>query len=204
MGRYSYSSKDEADDLKKISTSFLKKHDYFCGMRSGTMTWTHGRSGDKSSVGIEVRTISGDQYLRIHYTQTEQSGEKKDFDYKIPLTSTACNYGGMRWWFICPMNRDGKYCGRRVGTIYKNGDLFACRHCYDLTYASKKVNRSYKHFALFNVLEVEMKTEELESQIKRRYYAGKPTRKQRKLNRLYTESYGSFQRYKEAERRGIL
>lgn len=80
-------SKNEADDVKKIRTSFLKKHDYFTGWRSGTMTWTRsGWGGEhKSSVGIEVSITDGDGYLRIHYTQTDRdTQEKKDFDYKEP------------------------------------------------------------------------------------------------------------------------
>ncbi len=112
-------SKTEADNLRKIETSFLKKHDYFCGYRSGTITWTNGWSGDKNSVGVSVSTGGDEEYLRIFYTQTDNnSGEKKDFDYKIPLTTTPCRYGGKRYWFICPWYKSGKYCGRRVGVPY--------------------------------------------------------------------------------------
>ena len=135
--------KTEADDVKKIHTSFLNKHGYFNGFRTGTITWTHGWSENKSSVSIQVFTFDEDnQYLNIQYTQTDNySGEKKDFDYKIPLTTTPCRYGGKRYWFTCPWYKSGVYCGRRVGTLYKDGDYFACRHCYQLTYSSRKVNR---------------------------------------------------------------
>jgi hypothetical protein len=79
FGNYKYMSKSEADDTKKIATSFLKKHDYFTGWRSGTITWT--RSGmwgeNKSSVGVEVSTMNEDDYLRIHYTQTDNNTGKK-------------------------------------------------------------------------------------------------------------------------------
>jgi hypothetical protein len=30
------------------------------------------------------------------------------------------------------------YCGRRVAKLYDAGDLFACRHCYGLTYQTQK------------------------------------------------------------------
>lgn len=188
MGRWSYSRKTEADDVKKISVSFLNKHDYFCGWRSGTITWTHGWSGNKNSVGTEASTTDDEKYLRIHYTQTDNTtGEKKDFDYKIPLTTTPCNFGGHRYWFICPWYKNGVYCGRRVGTLYKDGDYFACRHCYELTYASRKENRNYKYSPLFNALKIEMKIEALQEKIKRPYYAGKPTKKQQRLFRLYRQ-----------------
>jgi len=194
MGRWSYGGKTEADYLKKIETSFLKKHGYFRGWRSGTITWTNGYSGNKSDVGIEVSTLNDDDYLRIHYTQTDNdTDEKKDFDYKIPLITTPCRYGGKRYWFKCPWYKNGVYCGRRVGVLYKNGDYFACRHCYDLTYNSRNENRRYQYFPLFNTIQLETKIEELEEQIKRPYYAGKPTKKQRQLHKLYERRFGALQ-----------
>ncbi len=168
-------SKTEADGIKKIETSFLKKNKYLNGWRSGTVTWTHGWSGNKSSVGIEVSTLTGDNYLRIHYTQTDtDTEEKKDFDYKIPLVTTPCRYGGKRYWFICPMSRDGKYCGRRVGVLYKDGDYFACRHCNDLTYESRKLSGRAKSFGrIISIPEIE----KMRDSVKRTYYRGKPTKR---------------------------
>jgi hypothetical protein len=174
-------SKTQADDIKKITTSFLKKHEYFKGWRSGTITWTSsGWGGEhKSSVGIEVSTINGESYLRIHYTQTDRdTQEKKDFNYKIPLTTTPCNYGGNRYWFICPWYKNGKYCGRRVGTLYKDGDYFACRHCYELTYSSRNQSGRYRGFVSCPDVE------EAEKEVKRMYYRGKPTRKYRRFLKL--------------------
>ena len=181
-------SKTEVEDVKKISTIFLKKHGYFCGYNSGTITWTHGWSDNKSSVGINVSTMNDENYLRIHYIQTDNfTGKKKDFDYRIPLTTTPCYYGGKRYWFICPWYKNGVYCGKRVGTLYKDGDYFACRHCYDLTYASRKENRNYKYFPIFHTLILSHKIEKLLYEIKRPYYAGKPTKKQRKLDKMNRE-----------------
>lgn len=168
-------SKTEADGIKKIETSFLKKHGYFTGWKSGTITWTSGWSDNKSSVGVQVITGDGEEYLRIHYTQTDNSsGEKKDFDYKIPLVSTPCRYGGKRYWFICPMSRSGKYCGKRVGVLYKDGDYFACRHCYDLTYSSRNLSGVAKSFgSIVSIPDLE----KAEADVKRYYYRGKPTKR---------------------------
>lgn len=178
MGGWNSKGKREADSLLKISTAFLKKHEYFnTGWRSGTMTWTSGWNEHKSSVGIEVST--GDNYLRIHYTQTDRDTDvKKDFDYKIPLTTTPCRYGGERYWFTCPMSRNGQYCGRRVGVLYKNGDFFACRHCYNLTYSSQ--NQGGRHKGFVSIPDIE----KAEVEVKRYYYRGKPTRKYRRVMRL--------------------
>lgn len=171
-------SKSTADSLKKISVGFLKKNDYFTGWRSGTITWTRSGWGgeSKNSVGIEVSTMDGDGYLRIHYTQTDHdTDEKKDFDYKIPLTTTPCRYGGKRFWFTCPWYKSGVYCGRRVGVLYKDGDYFACRHCYNLTYESRNLSGRYKGFVSIPDIE------KAEEGIKKRFYKGKPTRKYRRL-----------------------
>lgn len=186
MGRYYWSKKEEADNLKKIEIWWLKKYDYLCGYKGGAIKWTHP-SGTESSVGILVSTFSEDKYLKINYTQTDRdSDEKKDFDYKIPLVTSSCHFGGDRYWFVCPWYKNGQYCGRRVGVLYKSGDYFACRHCYDLTYESRNEYKKYKHYPLFASLDGYTKAEKLDEQIKRRYYAGKPTRKQRKLDKIYS------------------
>lgn len=185
MGRYYWSKKEEADGLNKIKLWFLKKHGYFKDWgNSGTITWTHGFSGHKSSVGVQTLVHGQDQYLRIHYTKTDREDNKKDFDYKIPLVTTPCYFGGKRYWFICPWYTNGVYCGRRVGVLYLGGDYFACRHCYDLTYESRNESRNNHLFPLFSVLGGYKKAEDLEMEMKRRYYAGKPTKKHMKLMKI--------------------
>lgn len=173
-------SKSEADSLKKISTNFLKKHSYFIGSYYGIMTWTiNNNPENKSSVGLESRITNDDSYIRIYYTQTDNySGEKKDFDYKIPLTTTPCRYGGKRYWFICPMSRNDMYCGKRVGTIYKNGDYFACRHCYNLTYVSR--NASIRHRGFVSIPDVD----EALKEVKTMFYRGNLTRKYKRYIKL--------------------
>lgn len=183
-------SKTEADNLKKIETSFLKKHDYFSGFRSGTITWTHGWSGSKSSVGINVLTGEEEEYMRVYYTQTDNySGEKKEFDYKIPLTTTSCRYGGKRYWFICPFSKNGVYCGRRVGVLYKDGDYFACRHCNKLTYESRKLSGKAKAFGrIISIPEME----KAEAEIKRRFYRGNMTKRFKRFLRKRDKADRSF------------
>src|ERR1700730_14154689 len=47
-------------------------------------------------------------------------------------------FGGARPWFMCPVQSNGVYCGRRVTKLYGVGRLFACRHCYRLAYTSQQ------------------------------------------------------------------
>ncbi len=166
-------SKIEADGLRKISVQFLKKYGYFKGWYSGVITWISGWSRDKNSVGVVSNTNIPDPYLRIYYTQTDRdTGEKKDFDYKVLLTTTPCRYGGERYWFICPLSKNGLYCGKRIGVLYKVGDYFGCRHCYDLTYESRNLSGYAKQFGNISCPDVD----ELEAKVKRTHYKGKPTR----------------------------
>ncbi|KKL26700.1 hypothetical protein LCGC14_2392660 [marine sediment metagenome] len=64
----------------------------------------------------------------------------------VKLISTPCNYGGVQYWFVCPCWRggvEGKYCGRKVSKLYLplTAYEFGCRHCYNLSYASRNVLR---------------------------------------------------------------
>ena len=54
--------------------------------------------------------------------------------------------GGVRWWFLCTLTCDGRYCGRRVGKLYlpPGGRYYGCRHCYDLTYKSCQLSHKYE------------------------------------------------------------
>jgi len=176
MGRYYSSKKTEADSLKKIQTWWLKKYGYLnddC-WRSGSIKWTNSWSDTESSVGISADTYHEDPHLQINYTQTDQDGEKKNFNYKIPLTTTPCYFGGKRYWFICPWYASGIYCGRRVGVIYKAGDYFACRHCYNLSYDSRNLGGFFKA-AGQTISAPELDT--LREEAKTEYYRGKMTRK---------------------------
>jgi hypothetical protein len=150
-----------------------------------TLTWTRKLSGRKNSIGLVV-DVTDEPYIKVNYTITDRDGDKTDYDYKITLTTTPCNLGGKRYWFICPLTSNGIYCGRRVGTLYlaSSGNYFGCRHCYNLSYES----RNEPHFARFGgigyPIKAERQTEELYNQIKRWTYKGKPTKKVRKLHAL--------------------
>ncbi|MHC4855681.1 MAG: hypothetical protein ACYS72_04690 [Planctomycetota bacterium] len=67
----------------------------------------------------------------------------------IPITTTPCHFGGVRHWFLCPASVDGVLCENRVGKLYlpPGGSVFACRHCYDLTYESCQKSHKYDRVA---------------------------------------------------------
>ena len=202
MGRWSYSNRTEADYLKKIEIWWLKRYGYLNRWKSGSILWKNIRG--ESSIGISVTTMNDENYLRFWYTQTDDDGTKQDFDYKVQLTTTTCRYGGRRYWFICPLVKAGVYCGRRVGVLYKDGNYFGCRHCYDLTYSSRKKNQRYKMHHLFRVLDTQIKTEKIRENMKRSFYAGKPTRKMRRIMRLHRDVKPFLDTLMERDKKGML
>ncbi len=181
MGRYYWSKKTEADGLKKIQNWWLKKHGYLRGpWVSGFIKWTNSWSKKESSVGINVVLSDVESYLRIYYNQTNEEGEKKDFDYKIPITTTPCYFGGNRYWFTCPWYKSGVYCGRRVGVLYLGEKYFACRYCYDLSYSS----RNQSHSPLLRILDMAFKAEDIAEKqyaLRVKIWRGKPTKRYQKL-----------------------
>ena len=182
MGRYYYDKKTETDDCLDIDIFWLKKHGYLRASKWGGIKWVNGWG--ENSIGIQSCPIGeDDSYIRFYYAVTDRdTREKEELDYKIPLTTTPCNFGYWRYWFICPWHKNGVYCGRRVGKLYKGDNkYFACRHCYELTYHSRNENRRYSWLPAFKYLDLDKKITDLREDMKRTSYAGKPTRKMRRL-----------------------
>lgn len=186
MGRWSYSSRQETDGLKQVNVSFLRRYGYLKpGFRAGSINWSI-RGEPNGNISIQSSIDQNEQYVRFIYTRTDRfTEEKKDFDYRIRLTTTTCYFGGKRYWFICPCFANGRYCGRRVGVLYLGGDYFACRHCYNLTYNSRNLS-GFSKMAGQVISFPEL--EKLETEITRRHYAGKITRRYKRLLDKYEKS----------------
>jgi hypothetical protein len=74
----------------------------------------------------------------IYRSRSRGASESKSIEQRVPVSWTACHLGGQRPWFICSVCCDGRYCGRRAAVLYCAGELFACRRCYGLAYASQQ------------------------------------------------------------------
>ena len=189
MGRYYLDKKDTVEDCRSVSISFLKKHGYLnpdCH-QSGGISWKNCYGEETSSIGITVSTFEAESFVRFYYTVTKRStGEKIEFDYKVHLTNTPCNFGGIRYWFICPLSRNGVFCGRRVAKLYcaPGGNYYGCRFCYDLSYESRNESRLGRIGQLGYILKAERQYEELYKKTKRWTWRGRPTRKVQKLQAL--------------------
>jgi hypothetical protein len=97
-------------------------------------SWT---CGGEPSGSISVRAEGGVVVLMFR-SQSSQDSEWKAIEQRVPITWTACHFGAWRAWFRCSVYTGGQYCGRRVALLYNAGELFACRRCYGLAYASQQ------------------------------------------------------------------
>ena len=131
-----YSSKVEVEGCLSCDISrwlhwgFLSAN----AVRSGTLERRYTTTGDATdSVGYSVDLANA--HVRLQYRKT---GE--DYDYHVNLISTRPHYGGLRWWFICPLMVDGRACQHRVRKLYlpPGGRYFGCRRCYQLDYRSQR------------------------------------------------------------------
>lgn len=165
------SPKTEADDLVKIPISVLSLNELLKFTDFYVVNLPFDRGGFKNGVDIVI-SFQKRKYpcLYFCYSLLQPTGEYKDFEYKVDLVATACNYGGVRYWYRCPVEVLG--CDRRVGTLYKGGDYFACRHCFNLTYASRN-SRGPHGLGKIDLNLVCNARNPLYS----RYYRGKPTKR---------------------------
>jgi hypothetical protein len=178
MWRYYYNKKYTTDDYSKtLSTKFLKKHWYLDLKQSGrwgTITWSRNWV-EISSMGLYVNIYDTTGEARVYFTQTDRNtGEKKEFDYKIPLVATTCHYWWQRWWFLCPLRWN------RCSILYlQNNWLFGSRKTLNLAYPSQ--NESYSK--VFRSEIYALKAMMLREKIKYKYRNGKMTKKMKRLVR---------------------
>ena len=93
-----------------------------------TFRWS--RNGEITG-SINARTEPGCIVLSYRHRRND-FGEWQNFEYRILLDWTRCNYGGERASFLCP----ARGCGRRVAILW-GGAIFACRRRHNLAYESQ-------------------------------------------------------------------
>ena len=93
-----------------------------------------GEAGPHATIRYEADLRDTDNaWLWLHY---RANGEA--VNYKVQLVTTKPNYGGRRWWFICPIVRRDGGPPRRVAKLYlpSGSKYFGSREAYGLTYTS--------------------------------------------------------------------
>jgi len=100
----------------------------------GHATYTWSVRGEKIA---SIRMNLVEDGLWFDYRHTDQQGHQEDVSYMVGLKTTGCNFGGARYWFVCPeCNR-----GCRILYLPYTGGTFACRKCHNLIYPSQLERR---------------------------------------------------------------
>lgn len=191
MARYYYpcSTKGTVEGARSISISFLKRHGYLNKGEhwQGTSTWSmHGEV-----IARVGHTVNADNNsIRFEYTFTNEEDEtKKHQDYSVPIVSTPCHFGGVRYWFLCPK------CFKRVGTLYLAGKyIFACRDCWNLTYESRNLGGAAKRLG---VVKSCVEIDKMREQMRTPYYRGEFTKRHRRIIKAERRLYNSFAMIRE-------
>lgn len=132
MGGYGSGRKFGADcteDFRSIDIRRWQRDGHIVLGRYFDVEWK--RNGEKiAAISVKIEN----EQIRLTYFYQKYGGEWENLDYPVRLQTTACHYGGIRYWFTCPAAN----CGRRIVKLYSGGKIFACRHCYKLAYKSQR------------------------------------------------------------------
>src|SRR5437016_5711621 len=87
--------------------------------QTGGWRWIY-HGGRENSISYEVDTLDQTRpFVRLMYTLSRSGKkERESLDYPVELTTTQPRFGGLRWWFVCPLIVSSRECGRRVGKLY--------------------------------------------------------------------------------------
>ena len=122
---------------------------------SGSLSWTRtGEAEPFATIGFEADVVDpAHAWMRLRYTA---SGNP--VDYRVRLTTTRPSFGGLRWWFLCPLARIDGDPPRRVAKLYlPPGQIyFGSREGHGLTYTSCQES----HDRLFRRIAAELGTNE--------------------------------------------
>lgn len=113
------------DIRKMVRTNCIKPRNWF------GWTWTNEDGEQVASVGCAVNETASQ--LTVSYGWRRYD-EREEVSLPVRLNTTPCNYGGVRWWFLCPC------CNRRVAVLFIMGVMLRCVKCGRVSYASQRVD----------------------------------------------------------------
>src|SRR5260370_16027120 len=109
---------------------------------SGRWGWSDATAGETAfAIGYEAYTLdAAAPWLRLRYAFT---GAGTEADYRVRLTATRPQFGGRRWWVVCPLGVNGVPFRRRVGKLYPppGGRWFRYPHVLPRTYCRCQESR---------------------------------------------------------------
>jgi hypothetical protein len=134
-------SKGTVEDCLNIDSRTMARSNTFVDGASGIWGWKQDNE-ISSSMSYEYRHGA----LILSFIQNGAN-----HCLHIGVTTTPCNYGNHRYWFICPDND----CSNRVAKLYLVDGKFKCRKCQKLNYLIQQCNK--EHVARINMQRMRIK-----------------------------------------------
>jgi hypothetical protein len=155
---------------------------------AGILTWTNTDTGERvASISYEANlTDPVAAWFRLQY---KVNGTLKD--YRVNLDTTPCQFGGVRWWWRCPLH------GRRAAKLYlpPGATTFACRQSYQAAYRSQRETPLARSHARQRQLYEKLRGEY-------RYFEDPPPRRPKGMHhatyeRIEAEIYATMERHND-------
>ena len=114
---------------KHIDIRFLRKQGLLVPDGRGTLSWTrNGQSAGNFNIRVEPEKHI---ILSFSYRNRLESENWLKRECVIPLSTTPCQFGGVRHWLNCPR------CMRRSEVVYMQDTSFYCLQCCRLLYPTQ-------------------------------------------------------------------
>jgi hypothetical protein len=130
------------EDCLTLPASLFRRKVAEGAFASGTVSWSHPGADPFASIRYAA-TLShdGSGYIRLRYMARGES-----MDYRVRLVTTRPNYGGLRWWFLCPVSAE-RGIEKRAAKLYlpPRAKVFGCREAHDLTYQSCRESWQFRN-----------------------------------------------------------
>ena len=101
------------------------------------LRWTETRTGRETAAMAFVADLAdpGAAWMRLAFGSGE-GASRREHECTIRLATTRPRFGGLRWWFVCPLS------GRRCGTLHlpHGASVFASRQAWRLDYHSQRLS----------------------------------------------------------------
>ena len=132
-----YGRKQTVEESWSLDVNELASGGLLATGAEGILHWLElGTAKDAASVSFATfLSDGGERIFRLSY----RWDNSEDTCIPIRLQTTKPYFGGVRFWFTCPLiNEQGDACSRRVAKLYlPSGErYFGCRVCHNLTYRS--------------------------------------------------------------------
>jgi hypothetical protein len=113
------------------------------GPVEGRLSWGDPGGGSGPSLQFAIEPQGDDRAELLLQYSLGAAQDAQSVEEAIIMVSSPQPFGGRRWTFLCPLERDGRACGRRAWTLYlpPGQQFFGCRHCFDLSYMSRQQRR---------------------------------------------------------------